>query len=60
MISDFKIKNNRSGCKISKFTRQTYTFVYRRLMDFPEDRFDYETLTTIIFLKAFIGLSTSK
>ena len=25
---------------------QVYAFVYQRLMDFPQRRFDYETLTT--------------
>ena len=28
---------------------QTHAFVYQRLMDFPEGRFDYEALMTINF-----------
>ena len=58
IISDIKIKNNRSGCKIAKIALQIYAFVYQRLMNFPEGSFDYESLTTI--LKVFIDLSTSK
>ena len=27
-------------------TLQVYAFVYQRLMDFPQRRFDYETLAT--------------
>ena len=46
IISDIKIKNNRGGSKIAKFTLKTYVFVYQRLMDFPQGRIDYETLTT--------------
>ena len=41
-----------SGCKIPKFKLQTYAFVYQRLMDFPQGRFDYETLTTINFFES--------
>ena len=44
-------KNNKSGSKIPKFTLQTYACVYQRLMDFPQGKFDYETLTTIIFFE---------
>ena len=51
IISDVKTKNNRSGCKIPKFTLQTYAFAYQRLMDFPQGRFHYETLTTINFFE---------
>ena len=51
IISDIKIKNNKSGCKIAKFTLQIYAFVYQRLMDFPKCRFDYETLTTTNFFE---------
>ena len=51
IISDVKIKNSRSGCKIPKFTLQIYEFVYQRLMDFPLGRFDYQTFTTIIFFE---------
>ena len=49
MISNIKIKNNRSVCKIVKFMLQVNAFVYHRLKDFPKGRFDYETLTTVIF-----------
>ena len=33
--------------KIVKFTLQIYAFFYQRLMDFPEGRFNYETLKTL-------------
>ena len=49
LVSNIKIKDNRSGCKIAKFTLKMYTFVYRRLKDFLGGRFDYETLRTINF-----------
>ena len=49
--SNVKIKNNKSRCKIPKFTQQIYAFVYQRLLDFPQGRFDYETLTTKNFLE---------
>ena len=52
IISNVKIKNNRSGCKIPKFTLQTYALVYQRLMDFPQGEFEYETLTTINFFES--------
>ena len=45
------VKNNKSGSKIPKFMLQTYACVYQRLMDFPQGKFDYETLTTIIFFE---------
>ena len=45
-MSDVKIKDKRTGCKILKFMLKTYAFVYQRLMDFPRGKFDYETLTT--------------
>ena len=35
-----------NSINIPKFTLQVYAFVYQRLMDFPQRRFDYETLTT--------------
>ena len=31
---------------------QINAFVYHRLMDFPKGRFDYETLTTVIFFES--------
>ena len=31
---------------------QVNAFVYHRLMDFPKGRFDYETLTTVIFFES--------
>ena len=41
---DVLIKNKQES-KIPKFTLQLYAFVYQRLMDFPQRRFDNETLT---------------
>ena len=41
-----KIKNKRNK-KISKFTLQTCAFVYQRLFDFPQGKFDYETVITL-------------
>ena len=32
--------------KIAKKTPQIYPFVHRRIMDFPQNKFDYETLAT--------------
>ena len=42
-VLDVLIKN-KQGSKIPKFMLQVYAFVYQRLMDFPQRRFDYETL----------------
>ena len=56
IISDIKIKNNRKGYIIGKFTLQTYAFVYQILMDFPESRFDYETLKTLDFFESIYRL----
>ena len=53
IISDVKIKNNRNGCKFPKFKLQTYALVYQRLMDFPQDKFDYETLTRLYFFRKY-------
>ena len=50
LIGDMKIKN-KSNTKILKFTLQTYAFVYQRLIDFPQGKFDCETGTTINFFK---------
>ena len=44
-VLDVLIKN-KQGSKIPTFTLQVYAFVYQKLMDFPQTRFDYETLTT--------------
>ena len=44
-ILDVIIKN-KQGTKIPEFMLQVYAFVYQRLMDFLQRRFDYETLTT--------------
>ena len=44
-MSDVTIKNKQES-KIPKFMLQVYAFVYQRLMDFPQRRFDYETLAT--------------
>ena len=46
-----KIKNKRNK-KISKFTLQTYVFVYQKLLDFPQGKFDYETVTTLNFFES--------
>ena len=46
-----KIKNKRNK-KISKFTLQTYVFVYQKLFDFPQGKFDYETVTTLNFFES--------
>ena len=43
-VLDVLIKN-KQGSKIQKFMLQVYAFVYQRLMDFSQRRFDYETLT---------------
>ena len=60
VIVDVKIKHSRTGSKISQFTLQVYAFVYQRLMDFPQGRFDYETLTTVTFFENIIDKSLSK
>ena len=52
IISDAKIENNRNECKGPKFTPQIYVFVNQRLMDFPQGKFDYETLATIDFFES--------
>ena len=44
-VLDVLIKN-KQGSKIPKFTLQVYAFAHQRLMDFPQRRFDYGTLTT--------------
>ena len=44
-VLDF-LDKNKKGSKIPKFRLQVYTFVYQRLMAFPQRRFDYDTLTT--------------
>ena len=40
VVSNIKVKNNRNGYIIVKFTLQIYAFVCQRSMDFPEGRFD--------------------
>ena len=42
---------NKSNTKISKFTLQTYAFVYQRLINFPGGKFGCETVTTINFFR---------
>ena len=42
-VLDVLIKN-KQGSKIPKFTK-VYAFAYQGLIDFPQRRFDYETLT---------------
>ena len=44
-ISAVEIKNTPQS-KILKSTLQLFAFVYQRIMDFPQGKFDYETLTT--------------
>ena len=44
-ISDVTIKNKRTT-KISKFTLKLYAFVYQRIMKFPQNKFEFETVTT--------------
>ena len=44
-VLDVLIKSKQES-KIPKFTLQAYAFVNQRLMDSPQRRFDYETLTT--------------
>ena len=44
-ISAVKIENTPQS-KIPKSTLQIYAFVYQRIMDFPQCKFDYETVTT--------------
>lgn len=42
-------------------TLQVYAFVYQRLMDFPQRRFDYETLATnelFDFVRKMINVKT--
>ena len=52
IISDVKIKNNRSLRKIPELMLQTYAFVYQRLMDFLQGKFYYETLTMTSFFES--------
>ena len=49
MIANVKVKNRRNDTKMPKCTLQTYTFVYQRLMDFPQGIFDCETVTKLGF-----------
>ena len=44
-ISSVEIKDSQQS-KISKSTLQLYAFVYQRIVDFPQGKLDYETLTT--------------
>ena len=44
-VSSVEIKNTMQS-KIPKSTLQLYAYVYQKIMDFPQGRFDYETLTT--------------
>ena len=44
-IIEVEVKNS-FRTKIAKKTLQIYAFVYKRIMDFPQNTFDYETLTT--------------
>ena len=40
VVSNIKVKNNRNGYIIVKFTLQIYAFVCQRSIDLPEGRFD--------------------
>ena len=44
-ISDVQIKSKQT-LKISKFTLRLYAFVYQSIMNFPQTKFENETLTT--------------
>ena len=44
-ISDVKIKSKRTT-KIPKFTLKLYAFVYQRIMKFPQNKFEFETVAT--------------
>ena len=44
-ISDVTIKSKRTT-KISKFTLKLYAFVYQRIMKFPQNKFEFETVAT--------------
>ena len=39
-------RKNTPQSKISRITLKLYAFVYQKIMDFPQGKFDYETLTT--------------
>ena len=45
IISSVEIKNTPQS-KISRSTLKLYAYVYQKIMDFPQGKFDYETLTT--------------
>ena len=59
-MSDVKIKYNSYGYKIPKFALKSYEFVYQRLMDFPQDKFDDATLTTINFFESIHKIVNAK
>ena len=44
-VSDVTIKSKRTT-KISKFTLKLYAFVYQRIMKFPQNKFEFETVAT--------------
>ena len=44
-ISDVTIKSKRTT-KISKFTLKLYAFVYQRIMKFPQNKLEFETVAT--------------
>ena len=44
-ISDVTIKSKRTT-KISKFTLKLYAFVYQRIMKFPLNKLEFETVAT--------------
>ena len=46
-ISDVQIKSKQTS-KISKYTLQIYSFVYKRIINFPKSKFELETVTTYV------------
>ena len=44
-ILDVTIKSRRTT-KISKFTLKLYAFVYQKIMKFPQNKFEFETVAT--------------
>ena len=44
-VSDVTIKSKRTT-KISKFTLKLFAFVYQRIMKFPQNKFEFETVAT--------------
>ena len=58
-IIEVEMKNT-YRTKTAKKTLQIYAFVYQRIMDFPHNKFDYETVTTNDLFVYIHKKSTSK